>query len=316
MDHLNNKNFYLRVEKTALMAELTENQLSVIKRFVSHPSGMGYVLDFTNQTFSTWFRDNWNVDIDHPKYETDGTSKGNRLVSFCRQSDNATVYQVLNSLLQIAHVLKIEKSTIVNVQDVKAFDNLLNVIAQKIPKNTEDELLDKQVFENVTRRQLISRAKSNQVSLLLFGAAALENLLVFREVVKSDNFHAVECPEIHSDLLKLIDAVIEHIEKLLNILPSASVATTDADGDQIVSWTQRYVNGALPKLQEYFAPEKLGSISVPVGVILTCGGLGSLLTGFSPMSFGAGSLFGKLIVGELKSGVAVEKISKQFDSDE
>jgi hypothetical protein len=298
------------------MAKLKETQFDLIKRYVSHPSGMGYVADFSNQTFSTWFRDTWNVDIDDPKYESDGTSKGNRLISFCRQSDETTVYRVLNSLRQMARDSEIEKSETVKFQDVKAFDKLLESIEQNIPKNTQEEVFEEQVFKNVTRRQLLSRAKSNEVSLLLVGATALENLSTFREVVRSDNFCAAETPEIHSKLLELIDALVEHIEKLLNILPSASVATTDNDGDQIVSWTQRYVNGALPKLQEYFAPERLGTTSVPVGVILACGGLGSLLTGFNPIGFGAGSVVGKLIVGEMKSGAAADQITKRLDVDE
>lgn len=298
------------------MAKLTESQLDLIKRYVSHPSGLGYVADFSNQTFSTWFRDIWNVDIDDPKYESDGTSKGNRLISFCRQSDETTVYRVLNRLRKIEHDFEIEKSEIVKIQDVKAFDKLLESIEQSIPSNTQDEVLEEQVFQNVTRRQLLSKAKSNEVSLLLIGATALENLSAFREVVRSDNFCAVETPETHRKLLDLIDALIEHIEKLLHILPSASVATTDKNGDQIVSWTQRYVNGALPKLQEYFAPERLGTTSVPVGVILACGGLGSLLTGFSPIGFGAGSVVGKLIVGEMKSGAAADQIIKRLDVDE
>ena len=238
------------------------------------------------------------------------------MISFCRQSDEKTVYRVLNSLRQMARDSEIEKSETVKIQDVKAFDKLLESIEQNLPKNTQEEVLEEQVFENVTRRQLLSRAKSNEVSLLLVGATALENLSTFREVVRSDNFCAVETPEIHSKLLALIDALIEHIEKLLNILPSAPVPTTDKDGDQLVSWTQRYVNGALPKLQEYFAPERLGTTSVPVGVILACGGLGSLLTGFNPIGFGAGSVVGKLIVGEMKSGAAADQITKRLDADE
>jgi len=69
------------------MAILTETDLSLIKRYAAHPSGLGYVAEFSNQTFSTWFRDNWSIDIDDPKYEDSGTSKGNRLVSFCRQKN-------------------------------------------------------------------------------------------------------------------------------------------------------------------------------------------------------------------------------------
>jgi len=148
------------------------------------------------------------------------------------------------------------------------------------------------------------------------GASALENLSDFKETVRSDNHLAITHSVLRDDLLKLLDALISHIETLLSILPSKSEALSKSDEDQIISWTQRYMNGAMPKLQEYFAPEKLGSSSIPVGVILTCGGLGSLLTGFSPIGFGAGSVVGKLIVGEMKSGAAADEITRRFENDE
>lgn len=298
------------------MAKLTEIDLSLIKRYASHPSGLGYVAEFSNQTFSTWFRDNWNIDIDDPKFEDSGTSKGNRLVSFCRQEDNQIVFKVLCNLRNVAHELSIEKSKNVTPRDVAAFDAMLDQLQvdQIAPEKSPEA--DNIVFKKLTKSELLSNAKKNEVSLVLMGALALENLSVFKETVRSDNHLAIAHSDLRDDLLKLLDALISHIETLLSIIPSKSESLSESDEDQIISWTQRYMNGAMPKLQEYFEPEKLGSSSIPVGVILTCGGLGSLLTGFSPIGFGAGSLVGKLIVGEMKSGAAADQITRRLENDE
>lgn len=298
------------------MTKLTETDLDLIKRYVAHPSGSGYVADFSNQTFSTWFRDNWNVDIDDPKYEDLGTSKGNRLVSFCRQEDHTIVFNVLRSLRKLEHELGIEKSEVVKSRDVTEFDAMLDRFLEDQFDQGKSSSSDEEVIKNLTRHRLLSNAKENETSLVLMAASAIESLSAFREVARSDNYLAIEHPERRDELLQLIDALISHIEKLLNILPSQSTPMSESDGDQIANWTRRYVNGAMPKLQEFFAPEKLGSSSVPVAVILTCGGLGSLLTGFSPIGFGAGSVVGKLIVGEMKSGAAADQITARFGNDE
>lgn len=58
----------------------------------------GYVLDFSNRTFALFFADELNIDIDHPNYEKDGTSKGRRLRCLLQTVEKATVVRVLNAL--------------------------------------------------------------------------------------------------------------------------------------------------------------------------------------------------------------------------
>lgn len=294
------------------MAQLTQTDLGLIKRYVSHPSGLGYVADFSNPTFSVWFRDNWNVDIDDPKYEDMGTSKGNRLVSFCRQEDHTIVFKVLRMLRKIERELGISQSEIVKQRDVRDFDAMLDrYLAENFGSETPTSE-DEEVIPNLTRSQLLDNVEANDTSIVLVAASAVEGLSAFKEVVRSDNYIAIEQPQLRDDLIQLLDALVLHIERLLEILPSQSRSMSEKDKDVIASWTKRYINGAIPKLQEFFAPESLGSSSVPVGVILTCGGLGSLLTGFSPVGFGAGSVVGKLIVGEMKSGMAADQITERL----
>lgn len=58
----------------------------------------GYVLNFSDKTFREYFDDEFRIDIDQPKFRTGGTSKMNRLRTFCRIEDAAIVARALRSL--------------------------------------------------------------------------------------------------------------------------------------------------------------------------------------------------------------------------
>ncbi|WP_296504521.1 restriction endonuclease [Rhodoferax sp.] len=60
--------------------------------------GGGYVLDFSNPSFSRFFADELNVDIDDPVYAENGTSKGKRLRCFLQKVEVPTVVQTLRAL--------------------------------------------------------------------------------------------------------------------------------------------------------------------------------------------------------------------------
>ena len=60
--------------------------------------GGGYVLDFSNRTFAEFFNDELSINIDHPRYSVDGSSKAKRLRRLLRTSDLAVVVKVLLAL--------------------------------------------------------------------------------------------------------------------------------------------------------------------------------------------------------------------------
>ena len=49
--------------------------------------GSGYVLDFSDRTFAEFLASGLNVDIDHPRYHTEGTSKAKRLRFFLKNCE-------------------------------------------------------------------------------------------------------------------------------------------------------------------------------------------------------------------------------------
>lgn len=73
---------------------------AVDKRFLDDlfEMGGGYVLDFSNRTFSEFFKDELEINIDDPRYDVEGTSKAKRLRYFLRISDPETVTRTLLAL--------------------------------------------------------------------------------------------------------------------------------------------------------------------------------------------------------------------------
>ena len=60
--------------------------------------GDGYVLNFSNHTFSQFFAEELGVDIDQPHWSVNGSSKAKRLRTYLRQADRETALRTLLAL--------------------------------------------------------------------------------------------------------------------------------------------------------------------------------------------------------------------------
>ena len=69
--------------------------------------GGGYVLNFSNRTFAEFFAEELNVDIDDPKYEINGTSKGRRLKCFLQTADKSTITKALGALWEYREAIRL-----------------------------------------------------------------------------------------------------------------------------------------------------------------------------------------------------------------
>ena len=79
------------------MVKLKRSQIRAVDEIFDMKSG--YVLDFSNRTFAEFFEDEFGIDIDDAGYETNGTSKANRLRTLLAQADLGLVEAVLRKLL-------------------------------------------------------------------------------------------------------------------------------------------------------------------------------------------------------------------------
>jgi hypothetical protein len=66
----------------------------------------GYVLDFSNRTFSDFFVRELNIDIDAPDYASDGISKAKRLRCFLGKVDDGTAVRALRILWERREALR------------------------------------------------------------------------------------------------------------------------------------------------------------------------------------------------------------------
>lgn len=70
--------------------------------------GSGYVLNFSDKTFTEFFAGELNIDIDDPMYAVKGGSKGKRMRCFLQTADKATVVRVLNALWEYRELIRMK----------------------------------------------------------------------------------------------------------------------------------------------------------------------------------------------------------------
>lgn len=80
------------------MPVLKDREIKTINEAMNTGGGAGYVLDFSDRTFSAFFRDEFEIDIDDDRYRVIGTSKGKRLRTFLEITDGQLAARVLSAL--------------------------------------------------------------------------------------------------------------------------------------------------------------------------------------------------------------------------
>ena len=119
--------------------------------------GGGYVLDFSNRTFSEFFNEELGVDIDDPKFEIDGTSKAKRLRFYLRNSRINEVVKALLALWEYRETIRRRSGEKEKLPDHKIeFFHLIERLGGKAPEEikaktnqTEEIKLSKDIASNL-----------------------------------------------------------------------------------------------------------------------------------------------------------------------
>ena len=167
--------------------------------------------------------------------------------------------------------------------------------------------------KTVSRTTVATRLKTETATIALTSLSLLEQIAAYREAVRGNNALAAEHPEAYTSLLAFLEGLSVDLEALLGDLPALGEAPREESVEHAASWAERFMGAAIPEWRKHLAPEAVGKASAPMGIILGCGALGAALTGFNPIGFGAGSMVGRWLTGELKSGVASDRITEMLD---
>lgn len=102
--------------------------------------GGGYVLDFSNRTFSEFFHDELGVNIDDPKYDVEGTSKAKRLRYYLRTVSAYEIVKALLALWEYRETIRRRSGEKEKYQDHKMeFFHLIERLGGKAPESTESK---------------------------------------------------------------------------------------------------------------------------------------------------------------------------------
>jgi restriction endonuclease Mrr len=115
--------------------------------------GSGYVLDFSNRTFTEFFVEELNIDIDNSRYCNVGTSKAKRLRSYLRQSSKEEALGVLSALWEYREVKRKRAGDEEEKPEyIAEFWQLIQKLGGKAPKSqanrvpaSQDEKMDNQL---------------------------------------------------------------------------------------------------------------------------------------------------------------------------
>lgn len=122
----------------------------------------GYVLNFSDRTFSQFFAEELNIDIDDPVYARTGGSKGKRLRCFLQTVDKPTVVRTLKALWEYREALRLRSNQADKVEN--AHGRLLALI-NRLEGRPENASFARQAPAPAFDRPKLAQLKADLVSL-------------------------------------------------------------------------------------------------------------------------------------------------------
>ena len=147
------------------------------------------------------------------------------------------------------------------------------------------------------------KVTANKIPIELLGSSILIQLEELREKIRGNN-HLEEA--IKNDILHFLDRLQQSISSLLGSIPEKPERMSDLEADRALGFIQSFKSTFREEAGSYVSPENLAKAAVPSTLILSCGALGALFGG--PVGFGAGSLFGQFISGQLKPASLAQRV--------
>lgn len=167
------------------------------------------------------------------------------------------------------------------------------------PRNVNSEYYEKK-----------KRIEANRAEIFLVARSILLQATDFREQVRVKNDMD---PDIRESALLFLDRIRSDAEEISDLLFMHDMNLDEDVTTEVASRFDRFKSAFSEEFGKYFAIEAISRTAVPGGLILACGALGGLVGG--PFGFGAGSLFGQFLTGQLKAGAMVDRMAGRLSND-
>lgn len=162
------------------MAIIKESDKRIIESLLSMQGG--YVLDFSNATFQSFFWNNFKININDQKYSTYGDSKAKRLRAFWDIEDNHVVGKVILELIEISKSVNLtegkqvtQNETLLQNKAKQIVDDLLGINKQTTKtEETVDDFLSIE-FSNVSLDKL--KIDSSVINILELRITEINNAI-------------------------------------------------------------------------------------------------------------------------------------------
>jgi len=152
-----------------IQQRLKASDFRVLDEVFKSRDGSGYVLDFTNQTFAQFFRDELGVNIDDHRYYAGGSSKGKRLVYFLRTAEPKTIHKTLVALWDYrVSVPGLHDDNPLDPKTENAFRRIVEKFGDSLPDGSAEPV------SNSLSEPLISNETSDQLADQLIEISKME----------------------------------------------------------------------------------------------------------------------------------------------
>jgi len=162
------------------MATIKESDKRILESLFGMQSG--YVLDFSNLTFHSFFWNNFKINIDDQKYSTYGDSKAKRLRAFWDTENNQVVGKVISELIEVSKSVNLTQGKQLTVNETalqnkaeQIANDLLGIKKQNVKtEETVDDFLHKE-FTNISLDNL--KIDSSVISILDLRITEINNAI-------------------------------------------------------------------------------------------------------------------------------------------
>lgn len=155
---------------------------------------------------------------------------------------------------------------------------------------------------------ILTQIAHNGPAVLLLISSLEAQIQEFREKVRADNQLGDRDYRYKDKLLSYLDGILSALQGIRDHIKLNGAQSKE----NTTYWVKEFIMRVRRNIGDYCDPSHVADAVVPTSIILGLAGLGGLLAG--PVGTLAGTAVAGLITGQIKPGVAAEKLQKTLST--